>query len=80
MKTALLTAALALAATPAFSQTSVSATNRYAYGANTGWIDARGGDGTYGLKAGPCVLKGFLYSANCGWINAGDGSPANGQQ
>ena len=80
MKTSHLTAALALAATPAISQTSVHATNRYAYGANTGWLDARGGDGTYGLKAGPCVLKGFLYSANCGWINAGDGTPANGQQ
>jgi hypothetical protein len=67
-------------ATAASAQTSVHPTDRYAYGANTGWLDARGGDGTYGLKAGPCVLKGFVYSANCGWINVGDGSPQNGQQ
>ena len=62
------------------AQSTVSETSRYAYGANTGWIDARAGAGTYGLKAGPCVLKGFMYSANCGWINLGDGSPANGIQ
>lgn len=73
--------ALALAATvTAHAQSHVSTTHRYAYGANTGWLDARSGDGTYGLKAGPCVLKGLLYSANCGWINVGDGSPVNGQQ
>ena len=71
---------LACAATTARAQTSVSATDRYAYGANTGWLDARAGDGTYGLKAGPCVLKGFVYSANCGWINVGDGDPQNGSQ
>lgn len=64
----------------ASAQSNVSATDRYAYGANTGWIDARAGDGTFGMKAGPCVLKGFLYSANCGWINLGDGEPANGVQ
>jgi hypothetical protein len=66
--------------TPAQAQTNVTATNRYAYGANTGWLDARAGDGTYGLKAGPCVLKGFVYSANCGWINVGNGQPQDGQQ
>jgi hypothetical protein len=71
---------LLVAATAANAQTSVSTTDRYAYGANTGWLDARSGDGTYGLKAGPCVLKGFIYSANCGWINLGDGDPQNGQQ
>ena len=62
------------------AQSNVSTTNRHAYGANTGWIDARAGDGTFGVKAGPCVLKGFLYSANCGWINVGRGDPQNGQQ
>ena len=67
-------------ATTAHAQSNVSATSRYAYGANTGWLDARGGDGSYGLKAGPCVLKGYMYSANCGWINLGDGDPQNGQQ
>jgi Bacterial TSP3 repeat len=71
---------LAAVSTAARAQTSVSPANRYAYGANTGWIDARGGDGTFGMKAGPCVLKGFLYSANCGWINLGDGDPDNGSQ
>ena len=81
MKTSLsLSALLLVCAANARAQTSVHATNRYAYGANTGWLDARGGDGTYGLKAGPCVLKGFVYSANCGWINVGDGDPQNGQQ
>lgn len=66
--------------TPARAQSNVSATNRYAYGANTGWLDARAGDGAFGLKAGPCVLKGFIYSANCGWINVGNGQPQDGQQ
>ena len=31
---------------PLLAQTSVSPTERYAYGANTGWLDARSGAGT----------------------------------
>ncbi len=51
--------------------------NSHAYGANIGWINARG-DGTNGAVVGEFVCSGFIYSANCGWINLGSGTPANG--
>jgi hypothetical protein len=52
----------------------------YAYGANTGWLDAAAATGTSAVRIGPCVCAGFIYSANCGWINLGDGTPQDGQQ
>jgi hypothetical protein len=57
----------------------IDAANKYAYGANTGWINAYA-DGTNGAVIGNYYCKGFLYSANVGWINLGGGSPANGIQ
>lgn len=56
--------------------TTITTSNRYAYGANIGWIDARG-DVTNGLAAGQLFCTGYVWSANCGWIHFGKG-PTNG--
>ena len=57
--------------------TTIDAANRYAYGANLGWMDWRG-DTANGAVIGEYVCSGYLYSANVGWINLGSGSPTNG--
>jgi hypothetical protein len=59
--------------------TTIDTVNRYAYGANIGWIDWRGDD-TNGAVIGEYVCSGYLYSANVGWIHLGNGSPTNGIQ
>ena len=61
------------------ADSTINLTNRFAYGANIGWVDARA-DGTNGAVIGDYVCSGFLYSANVGWINLGSGSPTNGIQ
>jgi|SRR5665213_1401559 len=55
----------------------IDAANRYAYGANIGWMDWRG-DTNNGAVIGNYVCSGYIYSANVGWINLGGGSPTNG--
>ena len=55
----------------------VNLTNRYAYSANTGWIDARA-DTLNGAVIGRYVCSNYLYAANTGWIYLGDGTPSNG--
>lgn len=60
------------------AETTVNTTNCYAYGANMGWVDARG-DGVNGAVFGQYYCTGYLWSANCGWISLGAG-PANGWQ
>jgi hypothetical protein len=59
--------------------TSINATNKYGYGANIGWLDARGNTNA-GAVIGEFVCSGYLYSANIGWINLGSNAPANGIQ
>jgi hypothetical protein len=56
--------------------TTIDALNRYAYGANIGWMDWTG-DGANGAVIGEYVCSGYIYAANVGWINLGSGSPAN---
>lgn len=56
--------------------TTIDAANKYAYGANVGWMDFRG-DATNGAVIGEYVCSGYLYSANVGWVSFGNGSPAN---
>jgi hypothetical protein len=62
--------------------TTIDPFNKYAYGANFGWLDWSGGSGqtATGAVIGAYVCSGYIYSANVGWINLGSGSPANGIQ
>ncbi|HVM48539.1 MAG TPA: hypothetical protein VMU04_10960 [Candidatus Acidoferrum sp.] len=80
----LLSAGLALAffstLTPlssALADTTIDAVNRYAWGANIGWINGVA-DTNNGAVIGEYVCSGYLYSANVGWIALGSGAPANG--
>ena len=59
--------------------TTIDAVNRYAYGANVGWMNWTG-DAANGAVIGAYVCSGYIYSANVGWINLGSGSPADGIQ
>jgi hypothetical protein len=57
--------------------TTINTTNRYAYGANVGWVDACA-DTNNGAVVGEFYCSGYLYAANVGWINLGDGTPLTG--
>ena len=57
--------------------TTINTTNKYAYGANVGWIDWRG-DTNSGAVIGEYVCSGYIWAANVGWINLGSGAPTNG--
>src|SRR5437588_3603714 len=59
--------------------TTINAVNKYAYGANIGWMDWRG-DTNNGAVIGEYVCSGYIYAANVGWIKLGGGFPANGIQ
>ncbi|MDB6109808.1 MAG: hypothetical protein JWR69_1558 [Pedosphaera sp.] len=61
------------------AQSTINSSNRFAYGANIGWADARA-DGLNGAVIGEYVCSGYLYAANVGWIKLGGGFPANGIQ
>ena len=60
----------------AFAATTINSVNKYAYGANVGWINAEG-DVAEGMVVGEFFCSGYLYGANVGWIHAGDGTPEN---
>ena len=57
--------------------TTIDPANKYAYGANIGWVNAEA-ETTNGAVIGQAFCSGYLYSANCGWILLGDGAPADG--
>jgi len=67
---------LCLLAPAALFATSINATHHQAYGANIGWINARG-DVTNGAVIGQFFCSGYLYGANVGWISLG-AYPTNG--
>lgn len=69
-------AAFGLAAL-AHADTTINATNAYAYSANAGWINARP-SAADGVNVGEFFLSGKMYAANLGWIDLGDGTPASG--
>ena len=71
-----LCAAFLVAASAVRAATTINDTNQYAYGANVGWLDARG-DVTRGASIGQFYCTGYVWSANCGWICLGNG-PTNG--
>jgi hypothetical protein len=62
---------------PLLAATTTDPANRYAWGANIGWLDWCG-DTNNGAVIGNYVCSGYVYSANVGWINLGNGSPTNG--
>jgi hypothetical protein len=57
--------------------TTIDLVNRYAYGANFGWMDWVANTNN-GAVIGDYVCSGYVYSGNIGWINLGSGSPTNG--
>ena len=59
--------------------TTIDSLDRYAYGANLGWVDWVGNTNN-GAVIGAYVCSGYIYSANVGWINLGNGAPVNGIQ
>ena len=71
-------APLLLLGTAAFAAATINDPNQNAYGANIGWINARG-EGTNGMAVGQSFCTGNAWSANCGWISLGHG-PTNGWQ
>ena len=73
----LLLSTLNLCLSTAPAATTIDPVNKYAYGANLGWMDWTG-DAANGAVIGDYVCWGFLYAANVGWINLGSGSPTNG--
>ena len=72
--TALLVCLLALSAS---ADSTINSANKYAYGANVGWLNLRG-DTVNGACIGEFVCSNYLYGANIGWIHLGDGDPDNG--
>ncbi|MEO5916135.1 MAG: LamG-like jellyroll fold domain-containing protein [Luteolibacter sp.] len=64
-------------ASPPLTDSTISVSDPYAYGANIGWINARPST-DWGVVIGEHACSGFAYGANCGWINFGDASPVNG--
>lgn len=81
MKTKFFLLSLLVLGLPVASQavTTINAVNKYAYGANIGWMDFRG-DTNNGAVLGEFVCSGNVYAANVGWISLGSGAPANGIQ
>ena len=63
----------------ASAATTINSTDKFAYGANIGWINWQG-DTANGAVIGEYVCSGYIYSANVGWINLGNGAPTNGVQ
>jgi len=57
--------------------TTINQANRYAYGANIGWIDCVS-DTNHGAVIGEYACSGYIYAGNIGWINLGGGTPTNG--
>jgi hypothetical protein len=77
MKTFLMTVLLFALLVPGRAATTINPANKYAYGANLGWMDWRG-DTNNGVIIGEYVCSGYLWAANCGWISLGNGTSANG--
>jgi hypothetical protein len=68
---------LLVAAVPSPAATTITNSNKHAYAANFGWMDARG-DTNNGAVIGEYVCSGYIWAANVGWIRLGDGTPVNG--
>jgi hypothetical protein len=69
--------ALVLITAPAPAQSTIDSTNKYAWSANSAWINSRP-SAADGVVTGERFLSGYAWAANTGWIHIGDGTPANG--
>ncbi|CAN5741075.1 hypothetical protein BH11PLA1_BH11PLA1_20050 [soil metagenome] len=69
-------------ASAALAQTTVDATNKFAWGENIGWINFRDANaGAQGVRFLPGIenyMSGYAWGENVGFINFGDGTPVNG--
>jgi hypothetical protein len=63
----------------AHAQSTISPTLKFAYGANTGWINFRHDQpvSPAGITVSEYTLSGFAYGANFGWLDFGDGLPGD---
>ena len=61
------------------AESTTDETNRFAYGANIGWINCEG-DVTDGVVIGEAFCSGYMWDENVGWICTGDGSPDDGYE
>ena len=77
MRIAMLMVLVCALAGAGWAASTINNGNQYAYGANVGWVNARG-DITNGAVIGEFVCSGYLYGANVGWISLGNGAPTNG--
>lgn len=68
--------ALALLPCVGAAQSTINDSNRYAYGANIGWVDWRANTND-GAVMGHSFCTGYVYGANVGWIHLGDGPTNN---
>ncbi len=72
---------LTLAASAGAQPTNVSATNKWSWGENIGWMnwrDAGDPDGAHGARIGTNRLSGFVWCENVGWMHLGDNTPSGG--
>ena len=69
---------LAVLALPLMARatSTIDATNKYGWGANTGWTNWLP-SAADGVVVGEFICSGNIYAANVGWINMGEGSPLN---
>lgn len=73
--------ALLFAPLPSHAASTIADANKYAWGANVGWLNWRDANATNdGAVIGEYVCSGYVYGANVGWIHLGDGTPDNGIQ
>lgn len=79
MKIILIFLALLVSLAPSRAAATIDAANKFAYGANIGWMDWSG-DTANGAVVNDYVCSGYIYAANLGWINLGSGAPANNIQ
>ncbi len=68
-----------LAATAIAADPTVNTTNKWAWAADSGWVNCRP-DSTNGAVIGEFVCSGYFWNALTGWIHLGDGTPTNGHQ
>jgi hypothetical protein len=64
----------------ALGDSTIDASLKYAWSANSGWINFRHDKpvSPAGIIFGEYVLSGYAFAANVGWISLGSGTPANG--